>query len=155
MATQEVSTLAHGRHFTRFVEEMRATWAAGQDASLSERARRLLEALLRETPEDEAWSHQLLTERPTARELYRDPDYGFIQMGHFHPAHYGGTPHEHGPHWVLYGVYRGAIDISKYRRVGGGTGTGPTELEVVETVRLTPGVVMPYLPGEIHSPRAV
>lgn len=155
MATEQVATLVHGRYFTRFIEAMRSAWAAGQDATLPTRGQRLMEALLRETPPDERWSATLLAERPAARELHRDPDYGFIQMGHFYEAGYGGRPHEHGPHWVLYGVYRGTVDISTYRRVDGGSGTGPTQLEVIETVRLTAGTVMPYLPGAIHSPRAL
>ena len=35
-----------------------------------------------------------------------------------------GQHQDHGPYWVLYGVYRGAIEISKYRRVDGGTEPG-------------------------------
>lgn len=155
MATEQVRTLDLGPHFTRFVDAMRAAWAAGQDAGLAMRGQRLLETLLRETPADEAWVAGLLSERPAARELYRDPDYGFLQMGHFHLAGHGGAPHDHGPYWVLYGVYRGAIAINKYRRVDGGTGAGPTELAVVETAHLTPGSVFPYLPGEIHTPRSL
>ncbi|HEY7066246.1 MAG TPA: hypothetical protein VII06_32540 [Chloroflexota bacterium] len=155
MATEQVRTLELGPHFTRFVDEMRAAWAAGQNATLPERGQRLLEALLRDTPADEAWVAGLLNERPSARELYRDPDYGFLQMGHFHLAGHGGAPHDHGPYWVLYGVYRGEIAINKYRRLDGSTGTGPTDLEVVETAHLGPGTVFPYLPGEIHTPRSL
>jgi predicted metal-dependent enzyme (double-stranded beta helix superfamily) len=155
MATEQVRTLELGPHFTRFVDEMRAAWAVEQGATLTERGRRLLEDLLRETPEDEAWVAGLLGERPPARELYRDADYGFLQMGHFHQPGHGGAPHDHGPYWVLYGVYRGEIAINKYRRLDGGTGAGPTELEVVETAHLTPGSVFSYLPGEIHTPRSL
>jgi hypothetical protein len=155
MATEQVRTLDLGPHFTRFVDEMRAAWSAGQDATLPERGQHLLETLLRETPDDEAWVAGLLGERPSARELYRDPDFGFLQMGHFHLAGHGGAPHDHGPYWVLYGVYRGEIAINKYRRVDGDSGSGETELEVLETAHLTPGSVFAYLPGEIHTPRSL
>jgi hypothetical protein len=155
MATEQLPTLALGPHFTRFIADMRAAWAAGQDASLPERGQHLLETLLRESPEDEPWVAGLLSDRPSARELYRDADYGFLQMGHFHQAGHGGAPHDHGPYWVLYGVYRGEIAINKYRRVDGGAEPGPTELEVIETAYLPAGTVVPYLPGEIHTPRAL
>jgi hypothetical protein len=153
MATEQIPAL--GTHFQRFITDVRAEWAAGQDATLPARCQQLLERLLREAPEDEPWIAGLLAERPAARELYRDPEFGFLQMGHFHPLGHGGAPHDHGPYWVLYGVYRGAIAINKYRRVDGSTAPGPTELEVIETAHLGPGTVIPYLTGEIHTPRAL
>jgi hypothetical protein len=155
MAIEQVSALDRGAHFSRFVEQMRATWRQGQDATLPARAQPLLEALLRESPRDEAWSALLLREQPVGRELYRDSDFGFIQMGHYHNAGHGGSPHDHGPYWVLYGVYSGEIEITRYRRVDGGMEPGPARLEIVATERLPAGTVKPYLRGEIHATRAI
>lgn len=162
MATEQVPRTDQGAHFARFVEAMRAAWAGGQDAALPVRARSLLEQLLRDARRDEPWVSGLLRDRPSARELYRDPDYGFIQMGHFHgpervqlDAKQGLTPHDHGPCWVLYGVYSGEIEITKYRRADDGATPGQARLEVAEVVRVTPGTVQPYLAGEIHATRAV
>ena len=160
MATEQAASIEQGARFARYVEEMRAAWAADAsgkqgDDSLPARAQRLLEALLRETPPDEGWVAGLLRDEPSARELYRDPQYGFVQMGHFHRPGPAGTPHDHGPCWVLYGVYRGAIEITKYRRTDDGSVPGRASLEAVETVRVTDGVVRPYLPGDIHATRAL
>jgi hypothetical protein len=162
VATEQVLRTDRGAHFARFVEAMRAAWAAGQDASLPARARPLLEQLLRESPPDEPWVAGLLRDRPSGRELYRDPDHGFIQMGHFHGAErvqldakQGLTPHDHGPCWVLYGVYSGEIEITKYRRADEGSAPGQARLEVAEVVRVTPGTVQPYVAGEIHATRAI
>jgi hypothetical protein len=162
VATEQVYSVDQGAHFARFVEAMRTAWAAGQDASLPVRARPLLEQLLQESPPDEAWVASLLRDRPPARELYRDPDFGFIQMGHFHgtervqlDAEHGLTPHDHGPCWVLYGVYSGEIEITKYRRADDGAEPGKARLEVVDVVRVTPGTVQPYVAGEIHATRAI
>ncbi|HWP27990.1 MAG TPA: hypothetical protein VNM50_00465 [Chloroflexota bacterium] len=155
MAIEEASVTALGPHFARFVEEMRAAWAAGRDPDLPLRARPLLEALLRAAPPDEAWVAGLLRDTPAARELYRDPDYGFVQMGHFHRLGHGNQPHDHGPCWVLYGVYRGAIEITKYRRVDDGSVPGQARLEVAEVARVESGMVRAYLPGEIHATRAL
>jgi len=57
--------------------------------------------------------------------------------------------------WVLYGVYRGEIEITTYRRLDDGNDKENAGLEKKELHRLTPGVVYPYLGGEIHSTRAV
>lgn len=76
-------------------------------------------------------------------------------MGHIHPEGHSSQSTDHGPCWVLYGVYRGEIEITTYRRLDGGNDTGNAGLEKKEHHRLTPGVVYPYLGGEIHSTQAV
>jgi hypothetical protein len=162
VATEQLAGTDRGAHFTRFVASMRDAWAAGQGADLSARARPLLERLLQDAPRDEAWVAGLLRDRIPGRELYRDPDFGFIQMGHYHgpervqlDAQHGLTPHDHGPCWVLYGVYSGEIEITKFRRVADAADPGQARLEIVDVVRVTPGTVQPYGPGEIHATRAI
>ena len=162
MATEQLAGTDRGTHFNQFVASMREAWAAGQGDDLPARARPLLERLLQAAPRDEAWVAGLLRDQTPGRELYRDPQYGFIQMGHYHgpervalDAQHGLTPHDHGPCWVLYGVYSGEIEITKFRRVVDGSDPNQARLEVVEVVRVTPGKVQPYGPGEIHATRAV
>ncbi|HLI25816.1 MAG TPA: hypothetical protein VKZ60_02015 [Chloroflexota bacterium] len=164
MATAPIEVGTQGAHFARYIAAMRALWAedpasaaAGAPAFVA-RARALLEELLRETPPDEPWAAGLLADRVSARELYRDPDHGFIQMGHFHGpatpgAQMGGVPHDHGPLWVLYGVYRGGIEITRYRRTDDGRDPARATLEQVEVATITPGTVQPYLAGEVHRTR--
>lgn len=98
---------------------------------------------------------QLIEEARPSKELYRDPDHGFIQMGHVHQRGNGNSPHDHGPCWVIYGSYRGLTEITTYRRKDKGNKTGKANLEKKELHRLTPGTVYAYLPGEIHGTRAV
>jgi hypothetical protein len=162
IAPTEVGTL--GAHFARYIGAMRALWAAdpyhaaaGAPAFVA-RARALLEELLRAAPPDEPWAAGLVADRARARELYRDPDYGFIQMGHFYgpaptDAPPGRVPHDHGPYWVLYGVYRGAMEITRYRRTDDGRDPLRAMLEQVEVAAVTPGLVQPYLRGEVHCTR--
>lgn len=97
----------------------------------------------------------MVEEARPARELYRDPERGFILMGHIHKGGHHTAPHDHGPCWVLYGVGRGEIEITTYRRTDGGQVPGKATLEEKERTRLTPGVVRAYLPGDIHSTRAI
>jgi hypothetical protein len=139
---------------TRYIAAVRAIWGDGKAAGLPLRVKALLEELLRTTPPDEPWLARLIGEGRQSQELYRDPDFGFIQMGHNQPAGHRNAPHDHGPCWVLYGVYRGRIDIATYRRTDDGKIPGRAALEVKEVHRLTPGVVYPYLSGEIHSTSA-
>ena len=162
MATEQLAGTDRGAHFNQFVASMREAWAAEQGDDLTARARPLLERLLQDSPRDEAWVAGLLRDQPPGRELYRDPEHGFIQMGHYHgaervalDAQHGLTPHGHGPCWVLYGVYSGEIEITKFRRVVDPSDPNQARLEVVEVVRVTPGTVQPYRPGEIHATRAI
>jgi len=144
-----------GSSLERYISGVRSVWGDGKDSQLPYRVKGLLEKLLASTSPDEPWMAQLIREARPARELYRDPDSGFIQMGHIHPEGHSNQPHDHGPCWVLYGVYRGEIEITTYRRLDDGTDAGKASLEKKELHRLTPGVVYPYLGGEIHSTRAV
>lgn len=63
--------------------------------------------------------------------------------------------HDHGPCWVVYGSYSGRTDITLYRRTDDGREPGRASLEKKDLQHLSPGVVYPYLPGQIHSTHAV
>jgi len=111
--------------------------------------------LLQSTPRDESWIAGLLADKPAGRELYRDADHGFIQMGHFHRAGHHNAPHDHGPCWVVYGVYEGEVEIATYRRTDDGSVAGKAFLEVAGSRLLKPGIAYEYLSGEIHSTRCL
>jgi hypothetical protein len=150
-----ISALREGSSLERYIEEVRAIWGDGKDPQLPFRVRSLMEKMLVSTSPDDPWMAHLIREAKPARELYRDPDYGFVQMGHVHPEGHGNAPHDHGPCWVVYGSYRGVTEITLYRRTDDGNEPGRATLEKRDLHRLTPGVVYPYVPGEIHSTRAV
>ena len=62
----------------RYISGVRSVWGDGKDSQLPYRVKGLLEKLLASTSPDEPWMAQLIREARPARELYRDPDSGFI-----------------------------------------------------------------------------
>jgi ketosteroid isomerase-like protein len=61
------------------------------------------------------------------------------------------VPHDHGPCWVVYGAYRNATRMRRWRRVDGGQGEGHAELEMSKDWSLEPGSAEAFAPGDIHS----
>ncbi len=139
----------------RYIAQVRAIWGDGKDPELPFRVKELMEELFASTRTDDPWMAELIREGKPSRELYRDPDFGFIQMGHIHRQGHGNTPHDHGPCWVVYGSYQGVTEITKYKRVDDRSQPGIARLEKERVDRLTPGVCVPYLPGDIHSTNAL
>lgn len=141
--------------FDRYIAGIRALWGDGKDPELPFKVKAAMEKMLGSTDPTEPWMADLIRAARPSRELYRDADYGFIQMGHVHPHGHGNTPHDHGPCWVVYGSYSGVTEITLYRRTDDASVPGRATLEKKELHRLTPGVAYAYLPGDIHSTRAV
>jgi predicted metal-dependent enzyme (double-stranded beta helix superfamily) len=139
----------------RYIQEIRSIWSDGKDPQLPFQVKVLMERLFTSTSLDESWMAELIREGKPSKELFRDPQHGFIQMGHVHQQGHKNTPHDHGPCWVVYGSYRGVTEITTYRRTDDGREPGKASLEVKEVHRLSPGVTYPYLAGDIHSIYAV
>ena len=139
----------------RYLAELRAAWDDGKDPGLPFKVKSLMEELFASTAPGEPWMAELMSEGRPSRELYRDPVLGFIQMAHVHKQGHANQPHDHGPCWVVYGAYSGITEIATYKRTDDGRDSGKAVLETKDLHRLTPGVVQPYLPGEIHSTHAV
>jgi hypothetical protein len=152
MALQEAR---QGNSLERYIAELRSVWGDGRDPQLPFKIKALMEKLFASTHPDAPWMAELTRQGKPATELYRDPDHGFIQMGHIHPQGQGNLPHDHGPCWVVYGSYQGVTEITTYRRTDDGKVPGTARLEKKDLLRLSPGVVQPYLPGEIHSTHTV
>jgi len=150
-----IGAVSESSSFERYIAEIRSFWGDGKDPQLPFRVKLLMEKLLVSTRPDEPWMAQILKDGKPSKELYRDPDLGFIQMGHVHQQGHANLPHDHGPCWVVYGAYTGVTEITLYRRADDGKEPGRSLLEKRELHRLTAGVVYPYVPGEIHSTRAV
>lgn|SRR5919108_3270312 len=146
---KEASTLE------KYIVDVRSVWEDGKDPELPFKVKALMEKLFTSTGPDDPWMAELIRDGQPSRELYRDPDHGFIQMGHIHKQGHNNLPHDHGPCWVVYGSYQGVTEITTYRRIDDGSQPGRAALEKKDTIRLSPGVVQPYLPGEIHSTNAV
>lgn len=150
-----VSAQSAENSFERYITEVRAVWGDGKDRELPFKVKGLMEKMLASTTRGDPWMAELLREAKPSRELYRDPDYGFIQMGHVHQESHGNTPHDHGPCWVVYGSYTGVTEITLYRRTDDGRDPGRAALEKKDLHRLSPGVAYAYVPGDIHATRAV
>ncbi|MGH7845336.1 MAG: hypothetical protein ACREQW_09215 [Candidatus Binatia bacterium] len=147
----QVALRKQSNSLDRYVSEIHAVWGDGKDPELPCKIKPLLENLLQTTMPNEPWLARLIEDGKPAEEVYRDPARGFIQMGHNQRQDHYNAPHDHGPCWVLYGVYQGKIEISTYRRLDDGRVPGRAKIEKKELHTLTPGVVYPYLPGDIHS----
>ena len=139
----------------QYIAAVRSAWGDGKDPQLPFKVAALMEKLFAATRPDDPWMAELIRGGKPSRELYRDPEKGFIQMGHIHQQGRGNKPHDHGPCWVVYGSFKGVTEITKYKRTDDGSQQGVARLEQDRLDRLTPGVVVPYLPGEIHSTNAV
>jgi hypothetical protein len=142
--------------YAEYLRSIRSVWGDGSDPSLPIKVKGLMEKLLSSAgPDGHWWLEEMIRKREVAKELYRDSDYGFIQMGHVDQKGHHIRPHDHGPCWVVYGCIRGVTDITLYRRMRdeGGNESGAM-LEKKALHHLTPGVAYSYLPGEIHSTTA-
>jgi len=152
MAVQEQKA---SNSLERYIAEIRSVWGDGRDPQLPFKVTALMEKLFASTSPDEPWMAELIRDGKPSRELYRDHDYGFIQMGHVHKQGHGNLPHDHGSCWVVYGAYTGLTEIMKYKRTDDGANPGVATLEKERLDRLSPGVVLPYVRGDIHSTNAV
>jgi hypothetical protein len=135
----------------KYIDEIRSIWGDGTDPQLPYSAEALLEQLLAETSPVEHWIAALIGSSLPATELYRDNERGFVQIGYIYEKGYCTSPHDHGPCWVLHGVYHGVSEITTYRRQDNPDKSGHIALEMKETRRLTQGKAVVYLPRDIHS----
>lgn len=134
-----------------FVARVRASWGPLSTQVVAD-CRAHLESLLQADPA-EAWLASLLEERPARRELYRDPDHGFVLLAHVEDTGLYRSPHDHGRSWVLYGVRSGEMEMGAYAPI-------EDEAHGVRLVRrdapqVRPGMAMAYLPGDVHDTRCV
>lgn len=134
----------------RGMARVRAAWGPLSTPLVAE-GREVLAALAA-APVSEPWLAALVAEAPASRELYRDPDHGFVLLAHAEPAGLYRPPHDHGAAWVIYAVQHGEVEMRTYGRLDGADGTG---LVRRDAVRLRAGDVAAYLPGDIHDTRCV
>ncbi|GAA4344432.1 hypothetical protein GCM10023165_27570 [Variovorax defluvii] len=114
--------------------------------------KRHLENLLK-APVTEEWLAGLHDEAPANKELYRDPEHGFVLLAHTEPAGLFRPPHDHGRGWVMYAVQRGEIEMRTYARID--EPDGSVRLVRRDSTLLRPGQVQVYLPGDIHDTRCM
>lgn len=145
-----MNTTVNDPAFQRYIAAIQDLWQpqSATDPDVAHRVCALMNEWLRATPADTPWVQTLKTEQSPGFPLYTDAEHGFIQMNHFHAGYRTNTPHDHGPYWVVYGVYEGEVDIPVYVH---DAINNTLRLERVD--RLKSGDAVAYLPGEIHSTR--
>jgi hypothetical protein len=88
---------------------------------------------------------------PGRRTIYEDPDAGFCVLFHNYDRKGGGTPHDHGDSWAVYGQAREFTDIKEFNRLDDGSDDDQAELEVSREFRMNSGKAALFDTGVIHS----
>jgi hypothetical protein len=134
-----------------FAEAVHSAWSPISTALVGE-CRAQLTALVRADPREQ-WLANLHAERPASRELYRDPEHGFMLLAHTESAGLYRPPHDHGRAWVVYAVQSGALEIGTYAKVTGPDGI--VRLVQRDLTLLIAGEARAYLPSDIHDTRCL
>lgn len=132
-----------------FIADVRASWGPLSSELIAD-CRGHLRALLQAAPTED-WLASLLNEKPASRELYRDPDHGFVLLAHTEAEELYRRPHDHGRSWGLYGVQSGTSEMGSYGQHH--DPDGQVRLVKRDTTLVRPGMAMTYLPGDIHDTR--
>jgi hypothetical protein len=133
------------------IEGIRAAWGP-LSTEVVATCQRHLEDLLK-APVTEDWLSALHGEAPANKELYRDPQHGFVLLAHSEYAGLYRPPHDHGRGWVIYAMQQGDIEMGTYARIENPDGS--TKLVKRNSTVVRPGQVQVYLPGDIHDTRCL
>jgi predicted metal-dependent enzyme (double-stranded beta helix superfamily) len=88
-------------------------------------------------------------------DMYGHPEPGFLVMCSVQRPGQHNSPHDHGASWVVYGVYQGAIEQTKWRWIYPEYDWTSPELKPTERFVQREGQVAFFLPGEIHTTQNV
>lgn len=83
--------------------------------------------------------------------LYRDPDYLFVVTASIQKPGHHTLPHDHGEAWAAYGVYRNAIQMTRYERLDDSSTPGYAEVRETRRSLARPGDVDTIPPFGIHE----
>lgn len=108
---------------------------------------------LANTPAKETWLADLLRDLPEYKELYRDPEFGFMLIAYSEHEGLYRVPHNHGSGWVIYAVQSGEVEMGTFTQVT--NQRGEAHLVRRESYRMQSGDCKVYLPGDIHETRCI
>ncbi len=134
----------------KFIGEIRKVWGP-LDSGLVMKSQAALEELVR-APVSEPWLAALQGELHESRELYRDPEHGFILLAHTEREGQYRQPHDHGEGWVIYAVQRGKMEMGTFGRI---EREGGAEIVRRDKYEVKAGESRVYLPGDIHDTRCI
>ena len=136
----------------KFIEELRAIWAAkGDIKTRMEAAKPVLEQLVKDDVLKAISAAWPSTEGGKNLLLYVDPDHGFAINAVVRVPGRKGRPHDHGEAWVLYGVLDGTESLERYDRLDDGGKPGHAEIKLTSVTTGSQGKVDLVPPHDIHA----
>jgi len=138
--------------FDTFIGALRSVWAVdSDDRRRMERAKTLLEQLLKDEGLRADSAHWPSTEGYKNLLLYVDPDYKFVVNAVVRAPNRIGSVHDHADTWVLYGILDGSESLERYDRCDDGSRPGYAELRMSSVTTGTRGKVDLVPPHAIHA----
>jgi predicted metal-dependent enzyme (double-stranded beta helix superfamily) len=140
----------------RFIAEVQQVFASTKDPRAQAQA---VAKHMRELLAVPGWLEEKLKSLPQGfgtinlhiDEEYGHPEPGFLAMCSAQRPGASNSPHDHGASWVVYGVYEGAIEQTKWRWVCPPHDWTSPQLTPIEKLVQRQGEVAFFLPGEIHT----
>ena len=138
--------------FDAFIAALRAVWAGESDnRRRMERARPLLEHLLKDETLKAHSADWPSTEGYKNLLLYVDPDHHFVVNAVVRAPGRIGSVHDHAEAWVLYGMLDGSESLERYERIDDGSRPGHAEMRLSSVTIGTRGNVDLVPPHAIHA----
>jgi predicted metal-dependent enzyme (double-stranded beta helix superfamily) len=135
-----------------FIADLRAIWAAEtEDQRRMERAKPLLEHLVRDAGLKAHSAQWPSTEGYRNLLLYVDPDHHFVINAVVRVPGRTGSVHDHADAWVLYGVLDGSESLERYERIDDGSRPGYAEVRLSSVTTGAQGKVDLVAPRAIHA----
>jgi predicted metal-dependent enzyme (double-stranded beta helix superfamily) len=135
-----------------FIADLRAIWAAEtEDQRRMERAKPLLEHLVRDAGLKAHSAQWPSTEGYKNLLLYVDPDHHFVINAVVRVPGRTGSVHDHADAWVLYGVLDGSESLERYERIDDGSRPGYAEVRLSSVTTGAQGKVDLVAPRAIHA----
>lgn len=138
--------------FERFIQDVRAAWAAETDvAARMKKTAELLKELVDNSTMREHSVNWPSTDGHKNLVLYHDPDFKFIVNAVVRIKGAQGQAHDHAHSWTAYGVLAGKEKMERFRCVEDRRGEGYVKIELESVAEGGPGTVDLVRPFEIHS----
>ena len=135
-----------------FIADLRDIWAAeADDQRRMERAKPLLERLVRDDRLKQHSARWPSTEGYRNLLLYVDPDHHFVINAVVRVPGRTGSVHDHAEAWVLYGVLDGTESLERYERIDDGSRPGYAEVHLSSVTTGAQGKVDLVPPRAIHA----
>lgn len=138
--------------FQRFIDDLRALWAAESDTKTRmEKAKPLLEKLVMNDELKARSADWPCTDGGKNLLFYVDDELGFAINGVVRMPGRFGSVHDHANAWVLYGVLDGTESLERFDRIDDGSKPGYAEVKMSSVTTGSQGKVDLVPPYDIHA----